>query len=143
MKQKKLQKTYHTKIKGRSRVKKSASPKSKDAGLRSPQIPDKECSGENQEVKVMPTLFELRQDPLIQDRLQQRLQELNQLVNTGDQKIKSHRRGVDIFVTNRVKWPHEYVLSGSTKERVSYDEFSVIEWVAGFGHTMKEEKKLK
>ena len=61
-------------------MKKSASPKPKDTGLRSPQIPDKGCSGKNQQVKVMPTLFELRQDPLIQDRVQQRLQELNQLV---------------------------------------------------------------
>ena len=39
----------------------------------------------------MPSLFELRQDPLIQDRVQQCIQELNQLVNTGDSKIKSQR----------------------------------------------------
>ena len=61
----------------------------------------------------MPSLFELRQDPLIQDRVQQRLQELNQLVKTGDKKIKSQRGGVDVFVKQRVKWQHEYVLSGS------------------------------
>ena len=42
-----------------------------------------------------------------------------------------------------MKFYHEYVLSGSTKERVSYDQFSVIEWVAGFCHTMKEEKNFK
>ena len=91
----------------------------------------------------MHTLFELRQDPLIQDRVQQHLQELNKLVNTGDQKIKSQRGGVDLIVKNRVKWPHEYVLSGSTKERVSYDQLSVVQWVADFCHTMKEENNSK
>ena len=88
----------------------------------------------------MPSLFELRQDRLIQDRVQQRIQELNQLVNTGVSKIKSQRGGVDVFVKHRVKWPHEYVLSGSSKERVSYDQLSVVQWVAGFCRTIKEEK---
>ena len=91
----------------------------------------------------MPSLFELRQDPLIQDRVQQRLQELNQLVNTGDQKIKSQRGGVDVFVEHRVKWPHKFVLSGFTKERVSYDQLSVVQWVAGFCCTRKEENNSK
>ena len=74
----------------------------------------------------MPSLFELRQDPLIQEKVQQRIQELNQLMNTGDSKIKSQRGGVDVFVKHRVRWPHEYVLSGSNKERVSYDQLSVV-----------------
>ena len=91
----------------------------------------------------MPSLFELGQDLLIQDRVQQRIQELNQLVNTGDSKIKSQRGGVDVFVKHRVKWPHEYVLSCSSKERVSYDQLSVVQWVVGFCCTIKEEKKFK
>ena len=45
------------------------------------------------------------------------------------------------MVANRVKWPHEYVLSGIAKERVTYDQLSVSQWVAGFGRIMKEEKK--
>ena len=44
------------------------------------------------------------------------------------------------MVANRVKWPHEYVLSGVSKERVTYDQLSVTQWVAGFGRIMKEEK---
>ena len=88
----------------------------------------------------MPTLFELRQDPLIQDKVQQHIQELNQLVNTGDSKIKSQMGGVDVFVKHRVRWPHEYILSGSNKERVSYDQLLVVQWVAGFCRTMKEEQ---
>ena len=97
----------------------------------------------NQQNKHMPSLFKLRQDPLIQDRVQQQIQELNQLVNSGDSKIKSQRGGVDVFVKHRVKWPHKYVLSSSNKERVSYDQLSVVQWVAGFCRTMKEEKNSK
>ena len=43
------------------------------------------------------------------------------------------------MVKNRVKWPHKYVLSSLNKERVSYDQLSVTQWVAGFGHTTREE----
>ena len=91
----------------------------------------------------MPSLFELRQDSLIQDRVQQCIQELNQLVNTGDSKIKSQRGGFDVFVKHRVRWHHKYVLSSSNKERVSYDQLSVVQWVAGFCRTMKEEQNSK
>ena len=48
-------------------------------------VPDGAYADENQHSKPMPNLFELRQDPLIQEKVQQRPQELNQLVNTGDQ----------------------------------------------------------
>ena len=47
---------------------------------------------------------------------------------------------MEVMVANRVKWPHEYVLSGVAKERVTYDQLSVTQWVAGFGRIMKEEK---
>ena len=47
------------------------------------------------------------------------------------------------MVKNRIKWPHEFVLTGSTKERVSYDNLTPIQWMAGFCRTMKEEKNLE
>ena len=47
---------------------------------------------------------------------------------------------VEVMVKHKVKWPHEYILSGSNKERVSYDQLSVVQWVAGFCRIMKEEK---
>ena len=56
------------------------------------------------------------------------------------QKLKSQRGGqVEVMIKNRVKWPHEYVLSGLNKERVSYDQLSVTQWAAGFGRTMRDE----
>ena len=37
----------------------------------------------------------------------------------SENKIKSQRGGqVDVFVKNRIKWPHEYVFAGSQKERL-------------------------
>ena len=44
------------------------------------------------------------------------------------------------MVPNRVKWPQEFVLSGSKKERIQYDNLSVVQWVAGFCRILREEK---
>ena len=73
--------------------------------------------------------------------MEQRLQELTELAKTGTvQKLKSQRGGqVEVTVKNRIKWPHEYVLSGINKERVSYDQLSITQWVAGFGRTTRDE----
>ena len=86
-----------------------------------------------------PDLNALRQDALIQLKVEQRLKELQETEKQG--KLKSLRGGsVEVMVKHKVKWPHEYILSGSSKERVSYDQLSVIQWVAGFCRIMKEEK---
>ena len=75
--------------------------------------------------------------------MEQRLRQLADTEKTGT-KIKSLRGGsVEVLVPNRVKWPHEFVLSGSSKERVSYDQLSISQWVAGFCRIMREEKNSK
>ena len=95
------------------------------------------------EVNKIPDLNVLRQDMSVQALVDQRLRQLADAEKTGT-KIKSLRGGsVDVLVPNRVKWPHEYVLSGSSKERVSYDHLSTRQWVAGFCRIMKEEQNLK
>ena len=38
-----------------------------------------------------------------------------------------------------IKWPHEYVLAGNNKERVTYDQLTMGQWVAGFCRTMRDE----
>ena len=80
-------------------------------------------------------------ETLLQLKVDQRLRELSDLAKSGtSQKIKSQRGGpVDVLIKNRVTWPHEYVLSGLNKERVSYDQLNVTQWVAGFGRTMRDE----
>ena len=119
-----------TKIKNKTHTKHMASPKVK----RNKQSLVKD-------LQKVPNLAELRQNAQIQTQVQQRLKELEQLVTPGiDSKIKSQRGGVDVFIKNRVRWPHEHVLSGSTKERVSYDQLTVTQWVSGFCRTIREEK---
>ena len=89
----------------------------------------------------LPTLQSVKEDALIQLKVEQRLQELTDLAKTGmNPKLKSQRGGtVEVMVKNRIKWPHEYILSGLSKERVTYDQLSVTQWVAGFGRTMRDE----
>ena len=56
-------------------------------------------------------------------------------------KQKSLRGGpVEVLVPNRVKWQHEYVLSGSHQERISCHHLSITQWVAGFCRLMREEQ---
>ena len=74
----------------------------------------------------MPSLQTLRNDRSIQDQIQDRLRELSGIDKKGtEQKIKSQKGGsVDIFVKERVKWPHEYVLDGNTKDRITYEKLN-------------------
>ena len=86
-------------------------------------------------------LHSLNEETLLQLKVEQRLQELSDLAKTGTtSKLKSQRGGsVEVLIKNRVKWPHKYVLSGVNKERVTYDQLNVMQWVAGFGRTMRDE----
>ena len=88
----------------------------------------------------MPDLQKIRQDVYIQSQVDQRLRDLANTENSGT-KIKSLRGGpIEVVVPNRVKWPQEFVLSGSKKERIQYDNLSVVQWVAGFCRILREEK---
>ena len=90
----------------------------------------------------IPSLEYIRANNQIQRSVEDRIKELQQLTKSGmsDNKIKSQRGGaVDVFVKNRVKWPHEHVLAGSHKERVSYDQLTMGQWMAGFCRTMRDE----
>ena len=84
---------------------------------------------------------QIRANQLIQAQVQERLREIQEANVTGtNTKSKSLGGGaVEVIVPNRIKWPHEFVLAGNSKERVTYDQLSVIQWVTGFCRTMKEE----
>ena len=123
-----------TKIKGLKGVAKSKK-------LLSTKSDSKSDSKVEVQAAELPTIDSLKEDAMIQSKVEQRLLELSELAKTGTtQKLKSQRGGqVEVIVKNRVKWPHEYVLSGLNKERVSYDQLSVTQWVAGFARTMRDE----
>ena len=80
-------------------------------------------------VKKLPELHTLRHDRSIQDQVKARIRQLsdNDSKDT-DPKYKSQRGGsVDIFVKERVKWPHGFVLAGNTKERVTYNQLNIAQ----------------
>ena len=89
---------------------------------------------------TIPTQARLRNDTEIQQQVQERLRHLADNLVQGNEKIKSQRGGgVDVYVKNRVRWPHEFVLSGTNKERVTYDQLSTVQWMSGFCRTMKDQ----
>ena len=94
---------------------------------------------------TLPQLDALRQDAQVQQQVQERLLELNEIATSGmPLKLKSQRGGgVDVFVRRRVRWPQEFVLSGIQKERISYDQLTISQWMAGFCRSMREEKNSK
>ena len=83
----------------------------------------------------------LTDETLLQLKVHQKLQELVYLAKAGTKsKFISQRDGnVEVLIKNRVKWPHECVLAGLNKERVTYDQLNLTQWVAGFGRTMRDE----
>ena len=85
-----------------------------------------------------PDLHCLRNNAYIHTQLEQRLKNLVEDSKSGT-KIKFLRGGSDeVVVPNRIKWPQEYVLAESKKERVQYYQLSMPQWVAGFCRIMRE-----
>ena len=79
----------------------------------------------------LPPPNKLREEARIQLEVQNRLKQLADQARPGTEKIKSQRGGsVKVFVQNKVKWPHKFVLSGQNKDKLSYNQLSPIQWVA-------------
>ena len=66
----------------------------------------------------------LRHNRSVQDQVEARVRQLSDNDSKGtDLKYKSQQGGsVDIFVKERVNWPHEFVSAGNTKDRVTYNQ---------------------
>ena len=84
----------------------------------------------------------IRHDKFIQQQVKECIRLLSGLDKNGtEQSIKSQRGGgVDVYVKQRVKWAHEYVLAGNTKDRIAYNQLNVTRCMAGFCRIMREEK---
>ena len=122
--------------KSRSRVKKSVcKPIAASSNLTVSQ-------GEADLQEKLPNLQTMRHDRIIQEQVENRLKELSGLTKKGiDSKIKSQRGGsVDVYVNQRVKWPHEFVLAGTSKDRLNYNQLNITQWMAGFCRIMRDEE---
>ena len=50
---------------------------------------------------------------------------------------------MDVYVNTRVKWPHEFVFSGTNKERVTYVQLYPVQQMAGFCQTIRDQPEVK
>ena len=92
---------------------------------------------------VLPTLAMIRQSRSIQEQVDTRIKEL-QAVNKDKGKFKSQRGGSEtIWVKNEIAWPHNFVLSGNMKNRVTYDSLSLSQWVSGFATIIEDENDVE
>ena len=91
---------------------------------------------------VIPTTKFLKTSKHIQDAVDIRLQELTKLNEQG--KFNSQRASNDqVTVKQQIPWPQNYILSGTSKTRVTYDSLSTFQWMAGFSAIIREEKNVK
>ena len=84
-------------------------------------------------------------DRFIQEQGENCLKELSGLNKKGiESKIKSQRGGsVDVYVNQRVKWPHEFILAGTSKDRLNYSQLNITQWMARFCRIMRDEENLQ
>ena len=99
-------------------------------------------SSDTEDDAIIPTMQFLKSLHKIQQAVDHRLQQLASLNEKGT--LKSQRGGGDqITVKCQVPWPQNFVVMGTSKNRVSYDNLSVFQWVAGFCTIMTEEPDEK
>ena len=91
---------------------------------------------------VIPSVASLQGTPHIQAEVDRRLKHLAELNEAG--KLKSQRGGSDtVWVKKQVPWPQNFILGGSNKSRMSYDNLSWCQWVSGFAMIAREENNLE
>ena len=92
----------------------------------------------------IPSLEKLRSH-VLQKKVDHRIKELDQSShlsgNNSKRKHKSKRGGnVDVCVKRKVSWPHEPILGGVSRQRVTYDQLTLTQWVQGFCKNILEQK---
>ena len=91
---------------------------------------------------VIPSIDFLKASDTIQARVDDRIRELQAVHPQG--KFKSQRGGSDTYWCRReIPWPQNHILSGTNKSRVSYDNLSMAQWIAGFCTIIKEESNVQ
>ena len=99
-------------------------------------------SDESSDDTEIPDICELRSSKRVQKKVDDRISQLERSTSsqgTGS-KIKSKRGGnIDVFVEKKVAWPQDVILGGANRQRVSYDQLSLTQFVQGFVRNVVEE----
>ena len=95
----------------------------------------------------IPCLSVLKSSKAVQKRVNERLAEIehsSKLEGNEHCKIKSKRGGgADVAVAKKVAWSQDSILSGPTKQRVTYDQLSLVQFVQGFTRNIIDESHEK
>ena len=92
----------------------------------------------------LPKLSALRSSVTLQKQVDARLRDLESSQDEAgmpkSRKIKSKRGGpVDVLVKHKIAWPHETILGGVNRSRLTYDQLSMSQWVQGFCKNILDE----
>ena len=113
------------------------SPSSSQASS-SKSTPAVEDSEEEDDELILLSIKSLQQSKSMQSQVDHRIQQLKDLNEQG--KSKSQRGGKDYLGKKEVPWPHNFILGGSNKTRVTYDDaLSMSQSVLGFTQIVREE----
>ena len=91
----------------------------------------------------LPELKAIRSSRSIQKKIDKKLASLQrekQDQGNDTPKIKSKRGGSsEVLVNKRVSWPQDHILGGPSKQRLSYDQLNLTQFVQGFAKNILEE----
>ena len=99
-------------------------------------------SDSSSEEESLPSLSVLKSSRDIQRQVDARIAEIesHSKLEGNDSKLKSKRGGgVDVSVSKKVAWPHDNVLGGATRQRVTYDQLSLTQFIQGFTRNILDE----
>ena len=106
------------------------------------ELSDVDSESYDEEVDF-PSLHTLRTSKTIQSRVDRSLAALGKdsdARGNDNQKIKSKRGGVDVVVSQKVAWPHEHILGGANRSRLTYDQLNLTQFVQGFVKNVLDEQ---
>ena len=89
---------------------------------------------------IVPSLTVLKTSSDIQKQVDKRLHQLQE----ASASFKSKRGGnIDCVVKNKVVWPQDTILGGHNRQRVTYDQLNLTQWIQGFAQNILDEKSHK
>ena len=103
-----------------------------------------ESSDNSDDDTVLPDLSHIRSSKSIQKQIDRSIAKLSKAQCEGNenlQKLKSKRGGpVDVIVQKKVSWLHEHILGGQNRQRLTYDQITMPQFVQGFVKNILDEK---
>ena len=103
------------------------------------------CSDESSDDSDFPSLIDIKSSRSVQKKIDRSLDNLDSTHipkgNDHAHKLKSKRGGpVEVVVNKKVAWPHEHILGGHTRQRVTYDQLSLTQFIQGFVKNIIDEQ---